>query len=884
MDENPLIMVSPLDPELKGDTPVYPDPQSSVKPLNPDADTSDIRNMFELQEFMENHPTEGKTTLAALKMIDLNALDGASAVVEDDKNESTSFLVEYNPHEKQKRLGRPRKHLEGRNISDPDTSSSENLEKLTVSKFRLDEQPLEGPGSRGGDPSHIRKRKGQVTESITLKKRKQALLNFTKAGDSAQLSLLGDSEQAISDVGENPNGEIVGETMQIFNDTEEGNETRTENEDVGFPKDIATDSVKPEPSVHDLELEGINGPETNFETANSGELSSVDVATAKSAPENHSEETRQSPNPLGRARTAARKKAMDEAKAKKEEELKAEQEEALRKTLALKRSKTKKGLAEKPVRVKKLTLNFKQPPSLTTIVRQKTRSTRAFPGPLVAVHFDLYDENIMTAEANKSTLDEKLALGFPVKNNPFLADVVYIILFLTKFRHLIDVGPIGPEDVERGLGLDVEDGYAKVSPLMDQLFRKLLALVLNRKKPILLSMQRTAIQELRSHYINLGLPAEWRDDAMAQGVTNLPCDPDLDHVDPSKPKVEAFENYEYLAPLEKDNPFIHPEFYEYGLQGILEPTDRLIIIRVLMTWSLSVSNVLKSHMVSVVNNQDVAGEKDTAYGSRAVLKGFAQTFELKKEIETKMSKKTKSLAKSSTPDADAANRYIDPTSDPKLHPMSLRLNEFLVGDCGFHIGRFYLVRMADSSAGGLGPLDKMKSVVNDVAGVRSSIPSTFRLYVEDVYSVLKESLRAEGVEFDADGNEISSTSSYDDSKHWYVVASKTEELRVFLDLLGKRLGVVSGEENIISLGSLSHKPLLHMYRYLSHLFPLLEEYERLNINGAGELRKSRKKRIDYAVKEEVEEEYQPDFEQDEDDDDDYDEDGAPAEFLEGDYA
>lgn len=858
IDENELMMVSHLDPELKNDTASFLDSDPHAKPLNPESVTSDIRNMFELQEFMANHNTEGKTTLAALKMIDLQSLDGESLAAPESQKEPATILVEYNPHEKQKRLGRPRKHLEGRNVPDPDTSSSENLEKLTVSKFRFDERPVEGPGSRGGDPAHVRKRKGQVTESSTLKKRKQALLNFTKAGESAHLGLLAEDQQP-----------------------EAKEEAVKESEGAEAEAGVADSSAKP------IEAETVSEGALNGESAEIKQEALIQepLDATDDAAGNNPVPPKEKANPNGRARTAARKKAMDEAKAKKEQELKLEQEEEQRKRPAAKKPKAKKAVSDKAVKVKKLTLNFKQPPSLTTIIRQKNRVTRTFPGPLVPVHFDLYDENVMTAETNKSTLAEELALGFPVRNSPYLADIIYIILFLTKFRQFVDVGPIGPEDIERGLGLDVEDGYAKVSPLMDELFRKLLALVLNRKKSILLSMQRSAIQELRSQYINLGLPDEWRDDTMARGVSKLPCDPDLDHVDPSKPKVEASENYEYLAPLEKLNPFLHQEFYEYGLQGILEPKDRLVIIRTLMVWSLSSSNLLKAHMVNVVNYQDIAGEKDTLYGSRAVLKGFSQTTDLKREIELKMNKKSKSLAKSSTPDPDFANRYIDPTSDPNLHPMSLRLNEFLVGDCGFHIGRFYLVRMADSSAGGLGSLEKMKLVVNDVAGVRSSIPSTFKLYVEDVYSVLKESLRVEGVEFDADGNEVESNATYDDSKHWYVVASKTEELSEFLDHLGKRLGLVSGEENIISLGSLAHKPLLHMYKYLSHLFPLLEEYERLNINGAGELRSSRKKKIDYAVQEEVEEdEYVADFVQDEGDDDDYDDGGVHEEFLDGDYA
>lgn len=910
MEDSELLMVPHLDPQLKCDTRF-----TGSKMLHLETDTSDIRNMFELQEFMDRHHTsEGKTTLAALKMIDLQTLDNDFDDSPTVKLPAT-FLIEYNPHEKQKRLGRPRKHLKGRTMPVPDSSSTENLEKLTLSMFRLDERPLEGPGSRGGDPTQLRKRKGQVTESSGLKKRKQALLNFNRSGDSAQLGLRDgamDNETEEKENNDEKDSESNGK-QDTAEESDKATEDGQQNRDQGTGNDgngeddgndrnghgEENDEANGDGQGNDANGDDNNGDNNNGDDKNRDNKNEKDKDD-KDMSDNEKEESdelkkngttedtepeagkvgteveiKQEPEkstPSGRARTAARKKVMEEMKAKKEEALRLEQEQQ-------KREKKPKRSTPKETKVKKLTLNFKQPASPTTIIRDKNRVTRTNPGPLIPIHFDLYDENLMFADINKQTAAEKLALGFPVHPCPYLYDIIYIISYLTKFRHIVDVGPVGPDDIEIGLGL-VHEEYPKVSPLMELLFRRLLALVLNRKKPILLSMQRSAIQELRSQYINLGLPEEWRDDTMARVVTNLPCEPDLDHVDPSKPKATQSENYEYLAPLEKMNPFHEQDFYEYGLQGILNAIDRLVVIRCLMVWSLSASNIVKAHLVNVINNQDIPGEKDTHYGSRAVLKGFAQTADLKREIELKKAKK-KSLSKSSTPTPES--KTIDPTSDPTKHPMSLRLNEFLVGDCGFHIGRFYLVRMADSSAGGLGSLEKMRNVVNDVAGVRSAIPSTFKLYVEDVHAVLKESLRVEGVEFDSQGNEVPSPTSYDDGKHWHVVASNTEELSRFLDHVGKRLGLVPGEENILSLGSLSHKPLLHMYRYLSHLYPLLDEYEKLNINGASELRSSRKKKVNYSVAQEpTEEEEQPEYVVEDGDDDDYDD--GHEDYLEEEYS
>ena len=74
-----------------------------------------------------------------------------------------------------------------------------------------------------------------------------------------------------------------------------------------------------------------------------------------------------------------------------------------------------------------------------------------------------------------------------------------------------------------------------------------------------------------------------------------------------------------------------------------------------------------------------------------------------------------------------------------------------------------------------------------------------------------------------------------------------------------------------------------MYRYLSHLYPLLDEYEKLNINGASELRSSRKKKVNYSVAQEpTEEEEQPEYVVEDGDDDDYDD--GHEDYLEEEYS
>ena len=113
---------------------------------------------------------------------------------------------------------------------------------------------------------------------------------------------------------------------------------------------------------------------------------------------------------------------------------------------------------------------------------------------------------------------------------PYANDIVFIISFLSKFKAIIPTDNIGPQNFEYGLSLplleDTSDyetaNYVKqhqekenddydltfVSPEMQALFKKLLGLVLNRKKPVTSHMK--AIQELKSQSVNFGLPKEWK--------------------------------------------------------------------------------------------------------------------------------------------------------------------------------------------------------------------------------------------------------------------------------------------------------------------------------------------------------------------------------------
>lgn len=915
VDESELLMVSLLDPSLKSDVQLASEANDTSDQPNqqlvmPPHGEEDIDNVFEFQQFIDRQNSEpsehrdGKTAMAALKMIDLNSLDvdhlvqRASSDYDGDTRESADASpsgsivhVEYNPNEKLKRLGRPRKHMNGVRSPAPGESASDNLEKATISKFRFDERPIEGPGSRGGDPMHHRKSKGKLTESSALKKRKQALLNFTKSDDSTSLGLLtaetdagplvkdengqteepgeADETEFKLDIGvgfEEPNTLDVKEESQengdqdmklVAEDVKEKAEGKAEVKAEGNAEKKTEEKAKGTAEEEKTGDSNSSGSQPETSEVNTGQP--IEVSSQTTEIENPDVSLKADAEPPRKRPRAAKEKKPPVKKPKKEAKKPAKE--------------------SKDNKVKKLTLSFKPRASRTSIVRERNRITRTYPGPLLPVHFDLYDDNLMSADANAATSGEKLALGYPVKPCAYLDDIIFLIGYLTKFNHIVDVGPMGPEDIEIGLGLvnNNPEVPARVPPAMDQLFRRLIALVLNRKKPILLSMQRTAIQELRGQYIGLGLPQEWRDDEHIRAVTSLPCDPVKDRVDTTKPEISSADNIEYQAPAEKMNPFLEPEFEEFGLLGIEKPLDRLIMLRCLAVWSLSASNQLKTFLTKVINGQDIPGERDTTYGSRAVLKGFTQTSDLKRELELKISKKNKGqLTPVGTPDPDSISRYIDPTSDPLAHPMALRFNEFLVGDCGFHIGRFYLVRMADGASGGISSIEKMKSLAKDAARVRSSIPSSFKLYVEDVHQMLTDSLAMFGPEFDEAGNEVENTSTSKPSQNWYVVASNAAELRTFLTHLGSRLGLIESDEPAISTGSLAYKPLRHMYSYLSLIQPLLEEFGKLEVTGVGEIRTSRKKKVNYSASREPEwnedeeepEEYAP---ADHDDDDDYDE-------------
>lgn len=757
-----------------------------------------LRNVLHLNDYVQRHqnePTseahdsEGSTTVAALKMIEFDnfhnspsggppaaideldfgqfAADGHETFSERPLSGSGSpkapvKVVPYNPAEKTKRLGRPRKHL-NRDLAPPEDSASENLDKAVMSKFRLDLIPVEGPGSRGGKAGARRDPKGRVTSNSVRKRKQQATLNFPSA----------------------------------------------ESKDDGKHSDPSVDPVLQQKTSKKISKSKKSDSGTSVsETENS----SLAEKKRKTVPDAFSNLNLV---PDSRKSASVPKKESDS------------------------------------ILQAKIRLSGPRPSKLqtsrTTVVNNHNKITRQLPGPLVGLYYDAYDGVVIDSKANKNAASEKIALGFPVSRVPWAEDIIYLISYLTKFHSVVEVEDVGPQDIEKGLGLQLpvspsdEKHVSKtpseapevydisyISPLMETLFCRLLTLVLNRKKEVLPNGQVKAIAELKTLALFLGLPKEWRDDSNILKKRHVELETDSLPVDRSKPEILVTELAEYQPPGVLENPFDEPDFEAAGLSGISRPLDRLIMLRTLAQWSLSTSNALKALITQSIQGQDISGDKETMYAARAVLKGFKNTEDLKKETEQRIAKRTAVRASNGAlaADLDMILKYIDPTSDPLAHSMRLRLDEFVVGDIGFNVGRFFFTRMVDSSTGGFDSVDKMRSKWNRASSVILGVPSHFKLYVQDVRQMLADSFTEYGVEFNENGEEIEVKEASVPPKYWYEVASNVQEMTDLVGFLSSRLGIdKSNPENVISKSSVIYKPSLHLYQYLSGILPLLARQE-----------------------------------------------------------
>lgn len=829
-----------------------------------------IPNVFRLNEYVadhhqaaannQHHEDNDSTAAAALNMIQFNNFDDNHVDSTNNVREGHSIgsqehfnhfsdvqmlhedthsydidqsqvspvvkVVPYNPSEKTKRLGRPRKNLSN-TLATPENSSSQNYNEAVVSKFRLDRLPLEGPGSRGGKLGARRSPRGRITSGSIKKRKQQALLGNMISVDAngnktsmVTLKTKPPSSKDLSDISTNILNDALKETESI--------------EDV--------DEIIPSAIIQE-KLKNLNNKLGESHTTSPKDPTSTNDITQESL----------------------------KASSRKVQDLLPQSKGSIPTATIQKRNR--------PYRGSSRVTNT----SRTTVCNNRHRSTRHLPGPLIGLYYDLYDDNILQAQQNIEATSEKLALGFPILRSPYAKDISYIISYLNKFKEAIfgdKVINLGPQDIESGLSLppvngndDMNDRYngrsaeapnadqsIVISPIINKLFCRLLTLVLNRKKEVNPSSPSKAIAELKSMSSYLGLPKEWRDDSNVLDKKKMQVGKDLEPVDKNNVEILSDDYYTYNLPGAGANPFNNSsQFESVGLQGIQNPMDRLLMLRCLMQWSLSTSDIIKYLITQSLQNQDISGEKETTYAARCILKGFKNTEEVRKECEIKINKKHSGTLNEvrESPENDIVAKYVDPTSDPLAHSMRLRLDELFVGDIGFNIGRFYLCRMADPDNGGLASMKKMTYTWNNVNEIASSLPSKFKLYVQDVHQMLTESLAEVGVEFDENGNEFENP-PMNESIHWYEVASNAHELTEFVNFLALKLDLEDASEPIsrLSKTSMIYKPVLNMYNYLVSSIPLIANQEKLDTDS----RSSRNRSVDYKY------DYDANLDQDDDED------------------
>lgn len=822
-------------------------PSNGIKDVAHDSGANLNANVFHLNEYVggSSEQEDTATATAALNMMQFNNFEENALPAGELASSSSTYypeyyeslpdtaattsttpsvaspVVQYNPNEKTKRLGRPRKHLTTGSGS-LETSSSQNYNESVISKFRFDTQPIAGPGSRGGRLVS-RHPRGKIT-SGTHKRKLQAQLNFSveksstskhspttpsdediRPGTPTDVPSLTEptepptktslpvnmeideitTKEAVNPIEPNQEQEVKREIVYQFERSNEENETKEPTEPTETSK-----PMEPMEPHDDLDLESGANDEINVDNEVDG--------TQSSHPSDKSSVEIRRTDGLPTSIVVKLSKPADE----------------ILKTLKKAPVKRKRS---RPGRKQSLLTTT----SRTTVANNTKRVTRQLPGPLVGLHYDAYDDNVIRAEANTSALLEKIALGFPVIRSPLAGDILYIVSFLNKFSSILKIDDIGPLELENGLSLknpfsqqppNPEYNPEYVSPQVEHLFARLVSLVLNRKKEITSIVN--AISDLKNMSQSLGLPKEWKvvEETTEDDEVEEPGSP----VDPNNPEILVNKPFIKEQPRYKYNPLVDPGFERYGLKGIKDPNNRLILLRVTIQWALSNSEILKNYIFQSVQNQDIPGDKETYYAARSVLKGFKNAEETKRLAEAKLAKR------------DDDVKYYDPTSNPLDHSYRMRLSEELAGDVGFHVGRFYLCRMANEYSGGLASIKKMHSVWN---GSVVAMPSSFKLYVHDVHQSLVDGLTNDGVEFDQNGNEIKRGKVRNNSKNnWYEIAASGPELAKFVDFLSKRLGITVLEErvNIIPMTSAIYKSVANLHGYLSALLPLILKQESVN--------------------------------------------------------
>lgn len=134
--------------------------------------------------------------------------------------------------------------------------------------------------------------------------------------------------------------------------------------------------------------------------------------------------------------------------------------------------------------------------------------------------------------------------------------------------------------------------------------------------------------------------------------------------------------------------------------------------------------------------------KDGSKGVEAALQDRLNSKRRKQQSQQKIDEKD------SMPEAREASNELstNPTSNPLDHHMSFRLLDFYAGDGGIN-GRFYLCRTSNSKTGGLASFQEITSVLKDNESIHDLLayeqPSRFKLYVQDVTTMLSGVYKSE---------------------------------------------------------------------------------------------------------------------------------------------
>jgi len=681
-------------------------------------------------------------------------------IVHDANSQFSMVVVNPASTEGTRRLGRPRKNMPKRTHS-PQNSSSQNLDKSLLSRFRFDSLPVVGPGSRGG-----RKKKN----NIVSKPGRQA-----RFGKNLTLVVNKDEDDNAKDDIE----EIVidgDESMEKLSSQEKSKKDTGKEDDkqkLGDKKDddlIVVDEV-------DKQLPAKTQPKIILEDYHT--LKAKGRSTAKDY----------------RSDAFTKLGLVPQTNNNKKQQQQHLQQKKRR---------------EIPGPVTGAYYDIYDPYTAERVTSQNDEDMN-----LIALGFEVrpapYAKDIMTI------------LEFTNKFKSVFSD--FTMLGPQDFEEGLKLRPSTKyplENVKQKTAEKLYDGEQTdetASTLMNGLFYLLLTLVLNRKRPIDKNSFKRGLEDLKMQVLTLGLPLEWRDDSDLfseppnSQQQELPTEADKEPVDPENTEIFDMinQNFGTTKPLDH-TPLDNEDFESKGLNS-LEPKDRLILLRSLTQWSLTSSEIIKQELSSQLAKQESSGEKETYYISKYVKDG-PKAIETALQEKARLAKKKQQQAQqkiveknSPTPEIKESDINTDPASNPLDHHMSFRLLDFYAGDGGIN-GRFYLCRSSNSKTGGFATFQEITSILEDNKSIHDLLtyeqPSRFKLYVQDVTTMLTDLYKTEA-SFDESTGEVLDP--------WYEIASDTTQLGQFLEHLSTKLS------------NNRSKQLTNLYNYLSSLLPILTKFE-----------------------------------------------------------